>query len=88
MNYCTNCGSPLNDDKVICLNCGVMIPSEKQEHVEDNGSVGFAILSFFIPLIGLIIFLMWQEKRPKTAKQAGIWALVGFIIEIIFYRGL
>lgn len=69
MNYCTNCGSPLNDDKVICLNCGVMIPSENQEHVEDNGSVGFAILSFFIPLIGLIIFLIWQKKDPKQQNK-------------------
>ncbi|HHT55105.1 MAG TPA: zinc-ribbon domain-containing protein [Acholeplasma sp.] len=88
MKYCTNCGSPLNDDQKYCLNCGFMINSENLEENEDKGSVGFAILSFFIPIIGLIIFLMWHEKRPKTAKQAGFWALIGFVINILVYRNI
>ena len=88
MKYCTNCGSPLNDDQEFCLNCGLMIKSENLEENEDKGSVGFSILSFFIPIVGLIIFLMWQEKSPKTAKQAGFWALIGFVINILVYRNI
>ena len=88
MKYCTNCGSPLNDDQEFCLNCGLMINSENLEENEDKGSVGFSILSFFIPIVGLIIFLMWQEKSPKTAKQAGFWALIGFVINILVYRNI
>jgi len=88
MKYCTNCGSPLNENQDICLNCGVMIERDKTEQVEDNGSVGFAILSFFIPIVGLILFLSWKDSRPKTAKQAGIWAIVGFILNILAYTNI
>lgn len=51
---------------------------------EQKASVGLAILSFIIPLAGLIIFLSYKDKRPKTAKTSGICALVGFILGIIF----
>lgn len=50
--------------------------------VEEKASVGLAILSFFIPLAGLIIFLVEKDKRPKTAKVSGICALVSFIISL------
>lgn len=51
---------------------------------EEKASVGLAILSFIIPLAGLIIFLVKKDSRPKTAKVSGICALVSFIINIIF----
>lgn len=50
---------------------------------EEKASVGFAILSFLIPLAGLIIFIVHKDKRPKTAKASGICALVSFIINIV-----
>ena len=50
--------------------------------VEEKASVGLAILSFFIPLAGLIIFLVEKDKRPKTAMVSGICALVSFIISL------
>lgn len=54
-----------------------------QPPVEQKASVGFAILSFLIPIAGLIIFLTQKSKRPKTAKVSGICALVSFILNII-----
>lgn len=51
--------------------------------VEEKASVGLAVLSFFIPLAGLIIFLIEKDKRPKTAKTSGICALISFIINIV-----
>lgn len=55
----------------------------QQPPVEQKASAGFAILSFLIPLAGLIIFLTQKSKRPKTAKVSGICALVSFILNII-----
>lgn len=54
-----------------------------QQPVEQKASVGLAILSFFIPLAGLIIFLTKKNDRPKTAKVSGICALVSFILNIV-----
>ena len=50
---------------------------------EEKANVGLAILSFLIPLAGLIIFIVHKDKKPKTAKASGICALVSFIINII-----
>ena len=59
---------------------------ENQQNIpnktEEKASVGLAILSFLIPLAGLIIFLVEKDKRPKTAKVSGICALVSFIISL------
>lgn len=54
-----------------------------QHPIEEKASVGLAILSFFIPLAGLIIFLTKKNDRPKTAKVSGICALVSFILNIV-----
>ncbi|MCH5320573.1 MAG: zinc ribbon domain-containing protein [Eubacterium sp.] len=51
---------------------------------EEKANVGLAILSFFIPIAGLIIFLTQKDKKPKTAKASGICALVSFILGIVF----
>lgn len=45
--------------------------------------MGFAIFGFFIPIVGLILFLIYEEKKPKRAKSAVKGALIGFITEIV-----
>lgn len=56
-----------------------------QAPAEEKASVGLAILSFIIPVAGLIIFLVKKKARPKTAKVSGICALVSFILSLGFY---
>lgn len=48
---------------------------------EDAPSVGFAILSFFIPIAGFILFLVWNKELPLKAKSC----LKGFVIGIVTY---
>lgn len=50
---------------------------------EDKANIGLAILSWFIPLAGLIIFIVQKEKSPKTAKVSGICALISFILNLV-----
>ena len=49
---------------------------------EDAPSTGFAVLGFFVPLIGLILYLIWKEKTPLKAKSAGKGALIGFCVSL------
>ncbi len=50
----------------------------------DSGSkAGWGILSFFIPLVGLILFLMWKTDRPKTASVCGKCALAAVIVDVV-----
>ena len=48
----------------------------------DTGSAGWAVLGFFIPLVGLILYLVWSSTRPMDAKQAGKGALVSVIVAV------
>lgn len=54
----------------------------QQPAVNDNGGCGWMLLGGLVPLLGLILFLIWKAERPKTAKAAGIGALVGTILSV------
>lgn len=41
------------------------------------------MLGFFIPLVGLILYLVWKDEKPKSAKRAGKGALVSVILYLI-----
>ena len=45
----------------------------------------WGLLGFCIPVVGLILFLIWKDQKPKTAKAAGIGALVSVIIYVVAY---
>lgn len=46
---------------------------------QDKASAGMKILSFFVPLVGIIIFISEINKRPRYARECGMSALIGFI---------
>lgn len=50
---------------------------------EEKANVGLAILSYLIPLVGLILYLTKKDTKPKTAKVCGKCALISFILNII-----
>ena len=52
--------------------------------VEEGGTAGWAILSFFFPIVGLILFIVWKDSKPKSSKAAGKGALIGVIVGAIF----
>ena len=82
--YCKNCGRIVDDTSSYCNNCGARLDNIlKVDASEDNSSFGFAILGFFIPIVGLILFLIYEGKKPKRAKSAGKGALIGFITKIV-----
>ncbi|MCL2315486.1 MAG: hypothetical protein FWC46_00155 [Actinomycetia bacterium] len=51
----------------------------------DASSFGFAALGFFVPLVGLILWLVWRDQTPLKAKSAGTGALIGVCALVGFY---
>ena len=51
----------------------------------DNGGFGWGLLGCCIPIVGLILFLVWKDSKPNTAKSAGIGALVAVVCIVIWY---
>jgi len=49
---------------------------------EDQKSTGLNVISFLIPLVGLIVYLTQKDSYPIKAKSAGKSALWGFGIAI------
>ena len=48
----------------------------------DAPSVGYAVLGFFIPVVGLILYLMWKDQTPLRARSAGKGALISVIVNV------
>ena len=83
MAFCKNCGVQIDDQAVVCPSCGVS--QSTTPAVVDNGGFGWGALGCCIPIVGLILFLVWKDTKPKTAKAAGIGALVSVIIAVVYY---
>lgn len=84
--YCKNCGDEIDDKAVICPHCGVSQKgSNTNSDVIDSGGFGWGLLGCCIPVVGLILFLVWKDSKPRTSKAAGIGALVALGCYIAFY---
>lgn len=82
MKYCQHCGQEVREEAVVCIHCGCAIGKayEVAKKEEDKNSTGLNVLSFFIPIVGLILFCVNIKEKPIMAKNIGKYALIGFII--------
>ena len=83
MAFCKNCGAQIDDNAVVCTSCGAS--QSTAPAVVDKGGFGWGVLGCCIPIVGLILFLVWKDTKPKTAKAAGIGALVSTILGVVIY---
>lgn len=83
MKFCSKCGNQIPDEAVICVHCGCQV-SDAKPAVQDAPSTGYAVLGFFFPLIGLVLYLVNKDTCPMKAKSAGKGALIGVIVSVIF----
>lgn len=71
----------MDDKAVVCVHCGCAV--DKKPDLPDAPSMGFALLGFFLPLVGLILYLVYEGRQPLKAKSAGKGALIGIIVGFI-----
>lgn len=94
---CNHCGSEYEDHKPYCPQCGYSNSKTEtyeyaQENVEatsneDKGGFGWGLLGCCVPVAGLVLYLVWKESKPNTAKAIGIGALVSVILSMALYMG-
>ncbi len=103
MSFCPNCGTQLDDAVRFCPNCGTGVNNQgapgyqqnnlynqpyQQPQEPDVPSTGLKVLCFFIPLAGLILFLINNKEKPVSAKAYGKMALIGwcvsFAVSLVF----
>jgi len=84
MAYCRNCGNEMGPGANVCSMCGAQQQPPKVIS-QDKGGFGWGLLGCCIPLAGLILFLIWKDEKPASSKAAGIGALVGVGVSVLFY---
>ena len=85
--FCKNCGSQIDDNAVVCPHCGVATNNFNMNRgavpaYNDAPSAGFAVLCFFFPVVGLILYLVWHNTMPMRARSCGKGALIGVILYV------
>jgi len=84
MAYCRNCGKEIEPQAAICPFCGVPQKKPAARAVDDGGFL-WGLLGFCVPIAGLILFLIWKDERPNTARAAGMGALISVILSVVMY---
>jgi uncharacterized membrane protein YvbJ len=86
--YCNNCGKEIDNKAVICIHCGVSTNNQVVMTTSANdGDLGCLLggICFMMPIVGLILYLVWNPTMPRKAKSAGKMALISTIIGVVIY---
>lgn len=83
--YCKNCGKQIDERSVYCPHCGTNTYTYVSNAVGDAPNKGLAVAGFFVPIVGLILYLIYESKQPQKAKSAGKGALIGVITRAVGY---
>lgn len=84
---CPDCNKEISDSADNCPNCGrpmnTINMNANQPTNKDQANSGLNIISFLIPLVGIIVYLAEANSNPIKAKSAGKAALWGVLVYII-----
>lgn len=62
--YCYRCGASLSVDAKTCHSCG----TEARPLPEDKMGILAGLCACGNWLVGLVLFLVWKDRKPKSAK--------------------
>ncbi len=89
MAFCSKCGKEIDDEAIICVHCGCptgvqAAPAAPTVDTESKATTGEKVLSFLIPIAGIILYCVNKDKKPKAAKtclKVGVitWLIVALL---------
>ena len=89
---CSICGKIVSSKIKVCPNCGGICVESKNKYKppiyatkNNNVPFGIYILSFLIPLAGIIIGAIWIADDDITKKDNGKSVLITAIISVLFF---
>ncbi len=85
-------GSDQNfENRAILIGFNIVIKSgfmNENATKADGPSVGMAVLGFFIPIVGIIAWLILRARQPLQARSAIKGALAGFVLQFLIILAL
>lgn len=80
LKYCRHCDNEVAVTATTCPKCGGNVSSNSSENYQ-----GEIIISFLIPLIGLILYAVNSNTNPEKAKKLLIASFWGIGIGLLCY---
>ncbi len=82
--FCKTCGREINDDAVICPNCGCATGKSNSPITTGESKKGIGVLfGFFLGLIGLIIGMCIYKEGTEERKTFMNGWVISFIITMV-----
>lgn len=80
---CGNCNAANSYANHFCARCRASLPwagTSKVADGNDKPSVILNVFSLLFPIVGLVAWLILMRSQPRTAREAGICALVSVLL--------
>ena len=74
----------MDDRAELCPSCGVRV-KEEDKNTLDNPSHIAGAASCCFPIVGLILYFLWKDEKPKSAKLVCKWMIAGIVVWIVGY---
>jgi len=82
--FCKNCGQEIDNNADVCIHCGVATDkSESHFNKMDVPSHLPGIAGCCFPLVGIILYFLWKDEKPKSAGLVIKWTLAGIGLGIV-----
>jgi hypothetical protein len=87
-NFCPYCGAQLKPEQSQQENNQSVSQTNTQPlnqvQGDDAPSTGFAIISFLFPVVGIILFAVWNKDYPQKANSCLKGVIAGLIAGVVF----
>ncbi|MBW6514654.1 MAG: zinc-ribbon domain-containing protein [Candidatus Syntrophosphaera sp.] len=86
--FCSKCGRDIPDGSAFCNHCGFrVLPDISQLVPTNDGPIGIlGVACFFLPVLGLVLYVLWRDRAPMKARGAGkaaIWGVAAHFVIIL-----
>lgn len=72
--YCKFCGKYIGK-KYYCNNCF--------NYIYDDNHISWSIMGFIIPVLGIFLYMLWKNTKPKTSLRILKWSIISFFIIVL-----
>ena len=87
--YCPKCHNAMDPELPKCQYCGYLNReydyNKDRIYDVDYPNMGLNIFSMLVPTIGIMLFLVNNNKKPKMAKSILKYSIFGFILYVVMF---
>lgn len=86
-NFCPVCGIETEVGQRMCTSCQTEFNRFKpvQRSIDDAPSFLFALIGFFVPIAGIIIYILISKDQPQKSKSALKGAIIALVLGVVFW---